>query len=723
MRGKRSYVVVKASYAVIGEMLVTKGQYWSISGTEAVRMVDRSGFEMSELQIEASDAVLIRPVGEQIVGFLAENPAFQNIGLVKAKELWSTFGESIYMLLDRGDVRTLSLTLSERCASNLVDGWRGYGNTQALQLLHAIGLEPNITRKAVSFFGQDSVSKLKADPYRLLSFCARWKQTDWLAVVHFGVTPCDDRRLLAAVEEASYRAFSAGHTALPVSAAIEHAARIVEDGNSQPSLKLKIRGLLERGKSNGGFVFNHSNIQPVGAALMEERVAATVLERLQNVSNITQLSVEEIDSVIENYERDECIALVEEQRQAIHLAAVRRFTLLTGGAGVGKTTLLKALYRAYDKAGVKIVQLALAGRAAKRMQEVTSRSASTIASFFCTFVGEGLASPSVVVIDESSMVDIVTMSRLCNMLPPHVGILMVGDPNQLMPVGPGVVLHSLVRCPDIPKVELKVVKRYGNDIQTAAASIRDGAWPSFLSDETAPISFIPCDEKTASFGRDAIANTVLRLYLQSPEETQILSARRGGLDGTKAINILCQNSTSISTSPLQYWDSKIEMFVQTGLRLGDRIICKRNLWARGLQNGSLGTIVEVGANCSIESNAEEDPSLGWALWDDGVTRPITKMMLDDLELGYAITVHKAQGSQWRRVIIPVSYNRLLDRTLLYTAITRAQEQVILLGDEDAARHAVSQIPYVQRRIVGLDYLLHKQIESTSFRKIGSTDGH
>lgn len=151
--------------------------------------------------------------------------------------------------------------------------------------------------------------------------------------------------------------------------------------------------------------------------------------------------------------------------------------------------------------------------------------------------------------------------------------------------------------------------------------------------------------------------------------------------------------------------------MHTGFHLGDRILCIKNLWDHGLQNGSIGKIVEVThADFIVSADDDAGPrsiALAWADWDDGVRRPVTDEILDYLELGYAITTHKAQGSQWRRAIVPVAQNRLLDRTLLYTAITRAQSQVLLVGDLATARNAVEAEPKSQDRNVALDlHLAH-----------------
>nr|WP_314860218.1 AAA family ATPase [uncultured Undibacterium sp.] len=445
---------------------------------------------------------------------------------------------------------------------------------------------------------------------------------------------------------------------------------------------------------------------------MEVTVARAMLARLTVANNPPLLQPVHVDAVISAYEASEGIELNDEQRLSIHMSNSNALSLIVGGAGVGKTTVLKALYKVYDETGTRIFQVALAGRAAKRMFEATGRPASTIASFMKTVKEEDFAGRCVLVVDEASMVDIIAMSRLCEMLPQHVRIVLAGDTAQLMPVGPGLVLHSLVRVAGIPKVELKVVKRYGSEIAQAARAVRDGVWPELTGDATGPISFIPCTTSV-------IAELVVGLYADDVENTQILSARKNSLDGTKAINALCQNRFTRHGRPLLVYLDEFQSMAGTGFFLGDQLLCTRNLWEWGLQNGSLGRLVEIEEPPRLLTNSEGvelGHAIGWVLWDDGERRPILETMLDDLELGNSVTVHKAQGSQWRRVIVVLTESRMLDRTLVYTAMTRAQNQVILVGDPVAARRAVESIPRVHTRMVGLDSILDEYLSQLDIRQ-------
>jgi exodeoxyribonuclease V alpha subunit len=200
--------------------------------------------------------------------------------------------------------------------------------------------------------------------------------------------------------------------------------------------------VLESGLTNGSYVLGQNgNVHPLGALVMERTVVKAIADRLPRKTPL--MTSESVDELLSNYEQAECLTLNAEQRQAVHCACTHAFALILGGAGVGKTTVLKAVHLTYDDAAIRILQVALSGRAAKRMAEATGRPATTLASFFANHRNDDLAGPSVVVVDEASMVDIITMHRLCELLPPHTRLLLVGDTSQLMPVGPGLVLHAL----------------------------------------------------------------------------------------------------------------------------------------------------------------------------------------------------------------------------------------------------------------------------------------
>jgi exodeoxyribonuclease V alpha subunit len=696
--------VVHARAGVLAGTNVQAGQWWEVRGPVQKTPVEINGFRMVEHRLVAQQATLQRPSGDHIITLMAESDAFEGIGYVKARRLWEAFGEQLYKILDEGDLEALSSQLTPAASRKAISAWGTYGDAHTLQWLQAQGFDVALGRKIVAFFGTDTAAKIEEDPYRLLSFCATWNQVDDLARRRFKVDLFDPRRLQGAIEEACYRRFSEGHTLMQQADLMPTLTKLLASDTKDAKHGGQLAAeALKAGWSNGSYVIDAHGLQPLGAKVMESVVARSLHDRMATNAPAQLLTPASIDELIANHEASEGIALNTEQCAAIHLACAHEFACISGGAGVGKTTLLKALYKAYDAAGVCIVQMAVAGRAAKQMHEATGRSASTIATFLRT---HDLTQPTVLVIDEASMLDIISMSRICELLSPEVRLLLVGDPHQLMPVGPGLVLHTVVKVPKVPVVELKVVKRYGDVIREAAAHIRDGRWPQISADLSGEIAFLPCPPDEAS-----LAEAVFELYERDPQGTQILSSHRRGPGGTHSINALCQSRLSSHLPPVLAWNEVRQRHEATGLHEGDVVLCTRNFWDRDLQNGSLGRVVGLPSSRPAEEDLDPqvDPPLGWIKWDDDRERPIKLDMLDDLELGYAITVHKAQGSQWPRVVIPVTRNRMLDRTLLYTALTRGQQQVVLVGDVAAARAAVERPPHSMMRKTGLGLALTERL--------------
>jgi exodeoxyribonuclease V alpha subunit len=709
----KAYFVVKATRLVLGGAYVQLGQCWKIRGDVFKRTLTVNGYKVSERQIEAHKANLIRPWGSSIISFIAENPAFQDVGYVKAQKLWRTFGTKLFTALDSLDVGALASLLTPESAAQTQGAWVRCQEGRISQWLLAEGIQLKIVSRVLAFFGHETEKKLSDDPYRLLSFYATWHQVDSFAKTHFKVADDDPRRLQGAIEEASYRAFAIGHTIARSSELLDYLKSILGTQTKSFQWRDLVVNMLTKGLTNGGFVVRQHGIQPVGAFFMERQVALAVTTRIAKSSRKNLLSSSEVESVICSYEVAEKIQLSADQRQAAHFASNNAFLLVIGGSCVGKTTIVKALCKMYDQAGVEVIQLAMSARAAILMQDVTGRKASSISNFLWTCKPEHISKPSVVVVDEASMLDIISMYLLCEALPLNVRMVLVGDPMQLMPVGPGLVLHALTNVPQVPLVELKVVKLCGH-IASAAKLILEGQWPDFKEMNPSVIGFTARDPRVAFDKCESIPKEVLRLYLQDPKNTQIICTRRNGIDGIKMLNSLCQKKMTAENAPVTVWSQQHGTAVGTGFNLGDPIICNQNMPEMGLQNGSLGLIVEIESVQKMITPSDGEQMgqvIAWVTWDDGVLRPLYEEMLDDLELSYAMTVYKARGSKWPRVIIPLSANRLLGRASIYTAVTRAQNQVLLVGDEAAAIAAVQKEPRVLSRNVALDLTVLKLLES------------
>lgn len=240
-----SHFVVKATSKALGGCRVEPGQWWRVTGEVSKRIIEINGYRLTELQLEATDTVLTRPSGIHIVSYLTDSPVFTGIGIVKARKLWSRFGEELYTHLDAGDTATLTAVLSTESAEQVIKVWAEQGDNRTLQWLQTNGFTIDVGRRVVAVFGRHAAARLGEDPYRLLSFGGSWRLTDALALKHFCITQDDPRRLLAAIEEVCYRAFDTGHTCVPSSKLMD----LLQDVLGLETSTLRWKGLIRTGFS------------------------------------------------------------------------------------------------------------------------------------------------------------------------------------------------------------------------------------------------------------------------------------------------------------------------------------------------------------------------------------------------------------------------------------------------------------------------------------------
>jgi exodeoxyribonuclease V alpha subunit len=664
---------------------VMAGQWWTVKGKVSTNsFINAGGFQMvqDQMEVRPGDAILNLPSGAHIVDYLKRNPRFKGVGPATADKLWEKFNDRLVGILDAGDYTALEEVVSHVKALALVQGWQEEGLGKTLQWLGTNGVGLVIGRRIAAHFGAEAENKIHENPYRLLSFAAGWSEVDVLATQTLGVARTDDRRLAAAVEECVYRRFSLGDTYVPLPDLIDGIRGLLKEDEHQQDVIDAAIGHCER---TGRLLFDQQgNAYSPGASILEDRVVHCIAVRQGLLSPACN-----VDGLLSEYQTREGngFLLNSEQRAAVHLVADHHFAVITGGAGCGKTTVLKAVCLVLEAQGYEIVQVALAGKAVKRMQESTGRAAQTIASFIKklnegTVVDySGPAVGRVILIDEASMVDLISFSGLVRQLQDNVKIVLIGDPHQLPPVGPGLILHCLTDGV-VPHVELKVAKRFGSEIADVANSIRDGIFP--VLKEHGPVRF-------TEIGDNEMAEVASNEYLSNPMDSVVLCSTRAL---AKNINQRIQDALASGRKEVMTWSEEADCWAAASLREGDLVICTRNNWDLGLQNGSMGRIVSV--------DHHGDDQIGKIEWDDGVVRGFNDALLDDLELGYALTVHKSQGSQWKRVVVclPKS-SRMVDRSLIYTAVTRAQAEVLLLGSQTGIQEQVRQKKAADRRRVGL----------------------
>ncbi|PSW04185.1 AAA family ATPase [Photobacterium lipolyticum] len=691
------------------------GQFWHVKADVKIEPnVAQDGAVYSTYHlVNVKDMFLTRPSGKHIVWHLTKGKAYKGIGKDKANELWRVFGDKLYQVLDEGDKDQLCKKcdkITERTAQILVDAWKANGDSaKVFKWFAKHEFDGELAQAVYDFHGSHTIKAIEENPYRLLSFvddkAATFRKIDEFSQETFKIDTCDDRRLMAAVEQSLWALFTnGGHTACTYGQLkVELDKRLTDF----------VPGAIARVKAIDGcrVLLTEDDcsdyLRLLEPALMEQVVARRIGSLVVG-NNSPILNSEDIKQTITEFERSEGFVLNEAQRLSVSTCLANKFSIITGGAGVGKTTVLKAVYKLLDRAGYARVQIALSGRAAREMTRATGEESLTIARYLSRFDWDKDApDKAYLVIDETSMVDIHLMYKIVRHTPEHIRIVLIGDPFQIPPVGPGLVLHELVNAEYMPCTELTIVKRQGanSDIPVLAKQVRDGEWPQLPVVPTGDVSFLPC-------AKDDYIGHVLDLLAESSHSTQVLCMQN---NIRNKINELAQQRfRSADKELVLYYD---EGYVErSGLRLHDPVMCNRNRYDLDLQNGSMGKIVAVYDEGKTVELKDDDTitiitSFGRISWDDGLDREITVDLVDDMELAYAITVHKSQGSQFPRVIVPIFNSIILDRTLIYTAITRAQSQVIMIGDETAARRATKAEPKAFLRQVMLARSIQALLEA------------
>jgi exodeoxyribonuclease V alpha subunit len=497
-----------------------------------------------------------------------------------------------------------------------------------------------------------------------------------------GVTRDDPRRQVAVVEACLYRRLDAKHTLTPQEVLVQTVCAAMGARSTGVAQAAVDRAMCEHAIAATG-----NGYQPLGAAAMERAVTDRLRELLAGVPGLERnLFSHHLPSitadVITSFEERAGLQLNPGQRRAVEIALQRPLSVLTGGAGTGKTTVLQVIHCIAERVGVPVVQMALSGRAAQRMREATGRTASTIAAFL-RVAEQGHVDPEsepLVIIDESSMLDLPLMYSIVRALPVGARLLLVGDPYQLPPIGFGLIFQVLAASSNIPRVELIEVHRQARSsgIPQIARDIRHGIAPPLpaFAGLCSGVSFIEADDH-------AVMDHILGVLgaWSGCDDAQVLAVTKRGRSGIRNINATLHAMASANKPKLEGW----------GLADGDPIIYLENDYERELWNGSLGKIESILRShggrfllCSL----------------DGARQEIPEENFHRIDLAYAITVHKAQGSQFKKVIVPVVRSRLLDRTLIYTALTRGMEQVVFIGDRGAFDAAITAPPRSHERQVG-----------------------
>lgn len=686
---------------VLGERLIVTGK-WTTHTTYG------SQFEAEFLERLLPDTV------HDILAYLSSR-AVRGIGPKTAAKIVEKFGEDSLKVLDSAPQRLAEISgISMKAALEMGASFRKQvGIRRLIEFLSGYRIPAEIAVRFYRVHGEEAMERIHEDPYLLTlpQFGAFFSAVDAMAL-ELGFDSDNDRRIEAGVIFELRHNLNNGHTFLPMDKLTLATANMLQLEGEQVTAALErlfAMGRLETDRIAG--------LQAV--YLPEYHEAETyITQRVIAMADAAPQPQTGLETLVTAIEKENHISYAHLQKQAILRAEEQKLLLLTGGPGTGKTTTLAGILSMLDRKGKKTLLAAPTGRAAKRLSELTGRDASTIhrllevqispesGEMFFVHDEDDPLKCDVLIVDEVSMVDVLLMHRLLLALPEHASLILVGDPDQLPSVGAGNLFADLIRSNVVPTVALQEIFRQAQEslIVMNAHAVNQGQLP-VLTAKDRDFFFLKrrSPQNVVETVAELCATRLPKNMGISATDIQVISPTRKGETGTIHLNQALQAALN-PPSP-----NKKERFCgETCFREGDRVIQIRNnydiMWTRadggagtGIFNGDIGTILSIDPHEGAIRIAFDDRQ---AVYD--------AEMLPELELAYAITAHKSQGSEYPAVIfVPFAgAPMLLTRGVLYTAITRAKNLLILVGNEEV----VAQMTANNRRNKRYSGLRHRLME-------------
>lgn len=654
------------------------------------------------------------PEDEEAIERYLGSGAIKGIGLAMAARIVRRFKEDTFRIIEEEPERLAEIKgISNRKAMEIASQVNEKRDLrQAMIFLQQYGITMNLAVKVYQAYGQDVYSIIRENPYRLADDIdgVGFRTADEIAA-RVGIRMDSDFRVRSGILYTLLQASGEGHTYLPETELTPRASKLLNVTAEQVEkqymdLAIERKIILKQ-------MEDQTQIYAASFYYMEANTA-TMLKRL-NVSY--DVSDAEIEQRIRGIEKKSGMTLDEHQVTAVKEAVRNGLLVITGGPGTGKTTTINTIIRYFELEGLEIFLAAPTGRAAKRMSETTGFEARTVHRMLELNGGaEGSGGferdesnpleADVIIVDEMSMVDISLMCSLLKAISVGTRLILVGDVNQLPSVGPGSVLRDIIQSHACNVVMLTKIFRQAStsDIIVNAHKINHGE-EVILDNKSMDFFFLK------RYDADVIINVVLQLIKQklpkfvdaTPYDIQVLTPMRKGLLGVERLNGILQRYMNPSA------DDKVEKeYGSTVFREGDKVMQTKNnyqlAWeirtkfgltvdkGLGIFNGDMGIIRQI--NDFAEQMIIE--------FDEGRMVEYPYKLLDELELAYAITIHKSQGSEYPAVVIPLLGGpmMLMNRNLLYTAVTRARKCVTLVGNEVTFQQMIQNTSQ-QKRYSGL----------------------
>jgi len=615
----------------------------------------------------------------------------KGIGPELAGRIVDRFGIQTLEVLDRDPSRIGEVPGIGRSRARAVrEAWAAQRQIREVMVfLQGYGVSPAFAARIYKRYGAAAIARVRENPYRLAFdvWGIGFRSADRLATA-LGVARDAPARLEAGVRQVLDDEAGNGHLFVPRRTLTARAAALLEQDQTAVDAAVDRLGRAGEVAVDASVVDDPADPAVYETSLYRAEVAlAAGLRRLAQAP--APRGMDEADRAIEDYERAAGITLARQQAEAVRLAIRAKAAVVTGGPGVGKTTIVRGIVSILRKQGLTVALAAPTGRAAKRLSDATGAPASTLHRLLewrpatGTF-GRNAETPldcDALIVDEASMLDVRLGADLVAALPERARLVLVGDVDQLPSVGPGAVLADVIASGVAPTVRLTEIFRQAAEslIVVNAHRIQQGEPPEL---GTAPAArdkasdrrdFFFLEEEdavaAAALIRDLVAVRLPRRYGLSPHEIQVLAPMHRGELGAGNLNRLLQEALTAGAPEITRG--------QRVLRAGDKVMQIRNDYDKEVWNGDSGVVTEVGGD-------------GVVVRFEGRELPYTADELDALALAYAATVHKSQGSEYPAVVVPVHTQHfvMLQRNLLYTAVTRGKRLVVLVGTRKALALAV-----------------------------------
>ena len=675
--GRRDLVTVvgRASSINAGEWLTAEGAW----------IQDRDHGTQLKADLLQTSAPTSR---EGIEKYLASG-LIKGIGPVYAKKLVEKFGEGVFDIIDRESVRLEQVRgIGAERRRTIRTAWAEQKIVREIMVfLHSNGVSTSRAVRIYKTYGDEAVEKVRANPYLLARDISGigFKTADDIAR-KLGIPEDSILRARAGLSHTLSAAGGNGHCALPKDVLLKNAAELLAMDSlilQRALSEMLAEGELEEdGITGEDLIF----LPPIQRAEVEVASRLGLLARGMN-----EYPEIDADKAIAWLKEKRFIDLAPSQTEALRQALCSRVLVITGGPGVGKTTLVNSILTLLRAKEVKCLLCAPTGRAAKRLSESTGLEAKTIhrlLEYQNSGFSRNASNPldcDLLVADETSMMDVQLMSKLLQALPARAHLILVGDVDQLPSVGPGAVLGDIIRSGAVPVVRLTEIFRQATSsrIIVNAHRINSGAMPE--SEKDSDFFFIEREEP------ESVPATILELVaeripkkwkLDPRRDIQVLCPMNRGSLGTTQMNRTLQERLN----PKRNGDPSVEKFGWE-FRVRDKVIQTRNNYDKEVFNGDIGEILKI-----------DDFEREVLITFDGREVVYDFNELDEVSLAYAITIHKSQGSEFPVVVMPLAMQQylLLQRNLVYTGITRGRRLVVLVGQKKALQTAVRNVSAVRR---------------------------